>query len=518
MPRVSRMLVCFSALFCMFSLCKKPPVALHTPSTPATPSGASTGVTDTAYSFRTLSYDPDSDYISYRVSVTGRDTTGWTQWMNSGDTFGFSLSFHEPDTYAIKVQAKDRDDSISAWSDAHEVVISSRPNRAPILDSITVIPVQFTTLKYQSRAFPTDPDSDAVACRWDWGDGDTSAWRAFGRAPGYFWSEGHSYTSPGSYSVRAQAKDTWGLLSDWTQPKTVVANDPDFPWRDDRRFDLPFGAQSVVMHPAGDRYFAIGTDEGVAAMSPTGDTALGIVPIPGVSAQGNCPLAMSSDGAYLYVVGYDAGRLWRIRTSDMTLTDSAAVGVSAYGVAVSPDGQHVYVTTFYGTLQVVRTSDMTVERSIGLAEGMRNVVANPSGQYIYVNCFYNGPSKLYVVRTSDYAVETSLSIPIDGMCASPDGAYVYGCNGYDKAITVIRTSDHTVAASVPTSNAARSLAVTPDGHYVYFTDGTYDTGVLRTSDDIVQGYIHDGWSSMAFAPDGQTAYAVYSTTAIVLTR
>jgi hypothetical protein len=118
MPRVLRVLVCLSALLCAFSLCKKPPVALHTPSTPTTPSGASTGLTDTAYSFLTLSYDPDSDYVSYRVSVTGRDTTGWTQWMNSGDTFGFSLSFHEPGTYAIKVQAKDRDDSISTWSDA----------------------------------------------------------------------------------------------------------------------------------------------------------------------------------------------------------------------------------------------------------------------------------------------------------------------------------------------------------------------------------------------------------------
>jgi DNA-binding beta-propeller fold protein YncE len=507
-------------MFCMFSLCKKPPVPLHTPSTPTTPSGASTGVTDSAYSFQTCSTDPDSDFVGYRVSVTGRDTTGWTQWMNSGDTFVFSLSFHEPDTYAIKVQARDRDDSISAWSDAHLVAISRGPNRPPLTpDSFWVVSVQLTAESCRGRAFPIDPDSDAVACRWDWGDGDTSSWGALGRAPGYFRSPPHSYGLAGSYPARVQVKDTWGLLSDWTQPKTVVVNDPDFPWREARMYLMPIGAQSIVMHPSGDRYFVVGGGAGVAAISVTGDTALGIALIPNVNVQSNCPLAMSSDGAYLYVVSYDDGRLWRIRTSDMALTDSAAVGVSAFGVAVSPDGEHVYVTTFYGALKVVRTSDMTVEHSIGLEDGVRDVVVNPSGQYVYVTCYYNGPSKLYVVRTSDYAIETVFSATTT-MCVSPDGAYLYTGN-YDNTVKVIRTSDHTITTSVTLTAPADYLAVTPDGRYVYLKGSFYnseDCCFLRTSDNAVRGYVDLQWDRIAFAPDGQTAFCVDGYYTTVYTR
>jgi DNA-binding beta-propeller fold protein YncE len=514
MTRTLLVLVCLTALLCTSSLCKKPSVALHTPTTPVQPSGLSTGVTDTTYSFRTLSYDPDSDCISYRVFASGGDTSGWSEWTNSGDTFVFSLSFHEPDTYAIKVQAKDRDDSISAWSDVHSIAISRCPNRAPILDSIRVVPVQLTTLDYQSRALAHDPDGDAVACRWDWGDGDTSAWTA----PNCYWSPGHQYLSRGSYSVRAQAKDTWGLLSGWSQPKTVAANDPDFPWNDDRRFDLPLDATSVVMHPSGDRYFVAGQNSGVAAMSLTGDTALGMARLPNAGSDDDdeCPLGMSPDGSALYVTSQRTGQLWKIRSSDMTVTDSVSLGRPLYDLAVSSDGQHLYVAS-YRTLIVVSTSTMSVEDTSVFGSTLSRVVVNPSGAYVYLESW--DAAALYVVRTSDYNTEVTLPIwCTQGLCVRPDGAFLYVGEG-DNAVSVVRTSDHTVVQSIPILEAAHSLAVTPDGQYVYATGGGQSyCGILRTSDNTLQGYTHDDWYSVAFTPDGQTAYAVYSTTAIVLTQ
>ena len=134
MPRVSRLLVCFSAMFCMFSLCKKPPVALHTPSTPHEPAGPSTGRADTAYTFQTYSTDPDSDNIRYRISVSGGDTSDWSSWNGSGDTFTFTVTFPGPDTFTVTAQANDPDDSVSAWSEPHVIVISQSPNHAPTSD------------------------------------------------------------------------------------------------------------------------------------------------------------------------------------------------------------------------------------------------------------------------------------------------------------------------------------------------------------------------------------------------
>lgn len=208
-------------MFCMFSICNKPPVALHTPSTPHEPAGPSTGRADTAYTFQTYSTDPDSDNIRYRIFVSGGDTSDWSSWNGSGDTFTFTVTFPGPDTLAITAQAKDPDDSVSAWSDPHVIVISQSPNHAPTSDSFIVVSAQLTTLSYSSWAYPSDPDGNAVACRWDWGDGDTSAWTDFGRGPKYhLWSPPHQYVTAGSYAVRVQAKDTWGLQSAWSQPKT----------------------------------------------------------------------------------------------------------------------------------------------------------------------------------------------------------------------------------------------------------------------------------------------------------
>jgi hypothetical protein len=134
MLRAPRILVGLSVLLCLFSLCKKPPVVLHPPSTPYEPVGASEGVTDTAYYFHTSSTDPDSDPICYRLLVSGGDTTNWLHWRNSGDTFWFSVTFPTADTYSVAVQARDSYDSLSGWSKPHLVAISGyllRPNLPP---------------------------------------------------------------------------------------------------------------------------------------------------------------------------------------------------------------------------------------------------------------------------------------------------------------------------------------------------------------------------------------------------
>ncbi len=111
----------------MFSLCRKPPVALHPPSTPNEPAGASEGVTDTTYYFSTRSTDPDGDPVKHRVLVSGGDTTSWLHWRNSGETFWFGVTFSTPDTYSIAVQAGDSYDSTSGWSQPHLIAISEHP-------------------------------------------------------------------------------------------------------------------------------------------------------------------------------------------------------------------------------------------------------------------------------------------------------------------------------------------------------------------------------------------------------
>jgi hypothetical protein len=71
-------------------------------------------------------------------------------------------------------------------------------------------------------ASATDPDDDdKVAVRFDWGDGDTSNWSGFvpsGDSAG----KTRAYATPGTFFVRAQARDLDRAQSDWSSACSVV--------------------------------------------------------------------------------------------------------------------------------------------------------------------------------------------------------------------------------------------------------------------------------------------------------
>jgi hypothetical protein len=67
----------------------------------------------------------------------------------------------------------------------------------------------------------TDPGGDSVAIRFDWGDGDTSGWTAW-LAGGAVATDSHSWSTPDTFQVCAQAKNASGAISDWSKYHTVA--------------------------------------------------------------------------------------------------------------------------------------------------------------------------------------------------------------------------------------------------------------------------------------------------------
>jgi outer membrane protein assembly factor BamB len=71
----------------------------------------------------------------------------------------------------------------------------------------------------------SDPDEDSVAIRFDWGDGDTSAWSS-SVIGGAAVTDSHAWSVADTYALRAQARDSRGALSDWSNPHSLtVVND-----------------------------------------------------------------------------------------------------------------------------------------------------------------------------------------------------------------------------------------------------------------------------------------------------
>ena len=69
----------------------------------------------------------------------------------------------------------------------------------------------------------TDPDDDLVQYRFDWDDGTISSWTNLG-ASGHTDSLSHSWGSPGTYVVKAQARDEHLAISGWSSGLTVVVS------------------------------------------------------------------------------------------------------------------------------------------------------------------------------------------------------------------------------------------------------------------------------------------------------
>lgn len=97
--------------------------------------------------------------------------------------------------------------------------ITNRPPRTPAIPSGPSTGTKDSIFTFTT--ITTDPDKDGISYRFDWGDGDTSDWTAWVQSgsPG---SATHSWTTGGTYSVRAQAKDVNELRSDWSEPHQLA--------------------------------------------------------------------------------------------------------------------------------------------------------------------------------------------------------------------------------------------------------------------------------------------------------
>ena len=188
------------------------------PNTPSIPSGPTSGVPGTVYSYSTAATDPNGDKVQYKFDW-GDGTTSQTALVNSGTTASASHSWSASGTYPVRAMAIDSKGASSGYSDILSVVIA--PNKAPNTPSIPAGPasgVPGTVYSYSTAA--TDPDGDQVSYIFNWGDGTTSQ-----TAPvnsGTSASASHSWSTSGTYLVRAMAIDSKGASSGYSDILSVA--------------------------------------------------------------------------------------------------------------------------------------------------------------------------------------------------------------------------------------------------------------------------------------------------------
>jgi hypothetical protein len=82
-------------------------------------------------------------------------------------------------------------------------------------------------IEYEYSFYTTDPDEDDVYYYIEWGDGQVEEWIGSYNS-GEIAKVSHTWTSQDDYEIRAKAKDTNDLESEWSEvyPVTIVENEP----------------------------------------------------------------------------------------------------------------------------------------------------------------------------------------------------------------------------------------------------------------------------------------------------
>jgi len=87
-------------------------------------------------------------------------------------------------------------------------------------------------VSYSFSSSATDPDGDDISIRFDWGDGSYSPWSSF-VSSGAQVVMSHSWSTAGTYYIKAQAKDIHGAISNWSSGHAIVISGGGLVWSDD---------------------------------------------------------------------------------------------------------------------------------------------------------------------------------------------------------------------------------------------------------------------------------------------
>jgi C1A family cysteine protease len=187
------------------------------PNTPSVPSGPTSGMPRTSYSFSTSAVDPDDDPVSYTFSWGDNTPQTDTGQVDSGSTASASHAWSAAGTYSVKAGATDSNSATSGQSAGLSVTISSnRPPNTPSVPSGVTSGRHGYSYRYSTKA--TDPDGDMIMYTFDWGDGTTPYGPVKSGTTVYVY---HSWASAGTYKIRAMATDSKGAPSGWSGWMTV---------------------------------------------------------------------------------------------------------------------------------------------------------------------------------------------------------------------------------------------------------------------------------------------------------
>ncbi|WP_410507064.1 NosD domain-containing protein [Methanosarcina hadiensis] len=236
-------------------------------------------------------------------------------------------------------------------------------------------------------------------------------------------------------------------------------------------------------------------------------------------------VAVTPDGENVYVTNSWDGNVSVIDTATNTITDTVKVG--SYDIVVSPDGKKVYVTSGdSNNISVIDTDTNTVTATVPVGNWPERITVTPDGKKVYVanhGSINALDDTVSVIDAATNMVTATVHVGnwSEGIAVTPDGKRVYLANE-GHYVSVIDTATNTVTATVDVDNSPHEVIVNPTGKKVYlagtkkaYAAGTDDgfVSVIDTSNNTIiatMDIVGGSPTGLAVTPDGKKVYVTNS--------
>lgn len=252
---------------------------------------------------------------------------------------------------------------------------------------------------------------------------------------------------------------------------------------------LSLGVSSVFAAPYG--YITSSSQDNYVYVVDTG-----INVVTGTTqADGPWGVAVSPNGQAVYITARDSDRLHVLDVLSMTTMARIPVGDSPLGVAVNPSGNTAYVANSLSqTISVIDTETYTVTATIPLAARPEGLIVNQTGDRLYVT--HPNDNTISIVNTND--LTSTQSIPLTGMqpiglVLHPDGSRLYTADYGSGTVSVIDTTLNQVTTTITVGSGPANLAILPNGTELFVSNrSSGNIMIIDTASNVVAATIQLG--------------------------
>jgi YVTN family beta-propeller protein len=221
----------------------------------------------------------------------------------------------------------------------------------------------------------------------------------------------------------------------------------------------------VAFNPAGTIVYAtLQTGQGLAAVDVATNSLLRTVPF----TSDGFNLIVSPDGAVIYATTAD-GTLYVIDAETYGVITTLYVGVAANGLAFSPDGSVLYVSSRDdGTVVAIDPETNAVTRTYLLGGQPQRLAVAPDGSELYVA---NEAHGLDIVNVAS-GVVTSVGFGSAGygLGLTPDGTLLYVLLPDAGEVRVLERASRAPVETIVVGGRPRNVAFAADGHTAVVTN------------------------------------------------